>query len=54
MNYNQSGFKLEGNKLILSKIGAIKIKLHQPKKEMIKGVIIKRERTGKVVRDPPS
>jgi len=47
MNYNQSGFKLEGDKLILSKIGAIKIKLHRKIEGEMKGVIIKRERSGK-------
>ncbi len=47
INYNQKGFKLEGKKLILSKIGAINIKLSRPIKGKIKGVIIKRENSGK-------
>ncbi|MBM5805530.1 MAG: hypothetical protein FJZ49_05680 [Candidatus Verstraetearchaeota archaeon] len=29
INYNQSGFRLEGGKLVLSKIGEIHIKLHR-------------------------
>ncbi len=47
LNYNQSGFKLEGKKLILSKIGEIPIKLHRRIEGKIKGAIIKRERSGK-------
>ncbi|MDI6881488.1 MAG: transposase [Methanothermobacter sp.] len=47
MNYNQSGFKIEENKLILSKIGTVNIKLHRQIKGKIKGVIIKRESSGK-------
>jgi putative transposase len=47
LNYNQSGFKLEGKKLALSKIGEIPIKLHREIKGKIKGVIVKRERSGK-------
>ena len=47
LNYNQSGFKLENGKLILSKVGEIPIKLHQKIKGDVKGVIIKRERSGK-------
>jgi putative transposase len=30
LNYNQSGFRLEGKKLFLSKVGAVNIKLHRP------------------------
>ncbi|MFC5725065.1 helix-turn-helix domain-containing protein, partial [Streptomyces gamaensis] len=30
INYNQSGFKVEGDKLILSKIGEIKVLFHRP------------------------
>jgi len=49
MNFNQSGFKIdfENNKLILSKVGEIPIKLHRPIEGRIKGVIVKRERSGK-------
>ncbi len=47
LNYNQSGFKLQGRKLTLSKIGEIPIKLHRRIEGKIKGVIIKRERSGK-------
>jgi putative transposase len=47
LNYNQSGFKIEGKKLVLSKIGEIPIKLHREIKGKIKGVIVKRERSGK-------
>jgi putative transposase len=47
LNFNQSGFKIEGNKLVLSKIGEIPIRLHRPIKGKIKGVIIKRTKTGR-------
>ena len=47
MNYNQLGFKLEGKKLIFSKIGEIPIKLHRFLDGKVKGVIIKRENSGK-------
>ncbi|MBM5805859.1 MAG: IS200/IS605 family element transposase accessory protein TnpB [Candidatus Verstraetearchaeota archaeon] len=47
LNYNQSGFGLEGKKLVLSKVGAINIKLHRPINGKVKGVIIKRENSGK-------
>ncbi len=30
MNFNQSGFKIERKRLILSKVGEIPIKLHRP------------------------
>ena len=45
LNYNQSGFKIDQDhsRLHLSKIGDIKIKLHQKIKGCIKAVIIKRE-----------
>jgi putative transposase len=45
LNYNQSGFKIEGKKLILSKIGAMPIKLHRPIEGRVKGVIIKRTKS---------
>ena len=49
LNFNQSGFNIdfENNKLILSKIGSIPIKLHCPINGEIKGVIVKKERSGK-------
>lgn len=47
LNYNQSGFKLEKGRLVLSKIGEIPVKLHRKVKGKIKGVIIKRERSGR-------
>ena len=49
MNSNQSGFKidLERKKLILSKVGEIPIKLHRPIDGRIKGVIVKRTKTGR-------
>lgn len=47
LNYNQSGFKLEGKKIILSKIGEVPIKLHHQIEGKIKGVIIKKESSGK-------
>lgn len=47
LNFNQSGFKIEGKKLCLSKIGKVNVKLHRPLRGRIKGVIIKRELSGK-------
>ena len=47
LNYNQSGFRLEGKKLVLSKVGAISIRLHRQIEGMVKGVSIKRELSGK-------
>jgi putative transposase len=49
LNFNQSGFKIdfERKKLVLSKVGEIPIKLHRPVEGKIKGVIIKRTKTGK-------
>jgi putative transposase len=47
LNYNQSGFKLKDGKLILSKVGEIPIKLHRRIKGKVKGVVIKRERSGR-------
>jgi len=45
--YPQSGFKLIGDKVKLSKIGTIKIKLHRPVVGKIKTCIIKRTPTNK-------
>jgi putative transposase len=47
LNYNQSGFKLEGKKLYLSKVGPINIKLHRSIEGKVKGVFVKRELSGK-------
>jgi len=47
LNYNQSGFKLENGKLVLSKVGEIPVKLHRKIVGEVKGVIVKRERSGK-------
>jgi len=47
LNYNQSGFRLEGKKLYLSKIGAINIKLHRSIEGKVKGVIVKHELSGR-------
>jgi len=49
LNFNQSGFKIdfENNRLILSKVGSIPIKLHRSIEGKIKGVIVKRERSGR-------
>jgi putative transposase len=41
--YPQAGFSLEGSKLVLSKIGHVKIKLHRPVQGTIKTCTIKRE-----------
>ncbi|MCX6742146.1 MAG: transposase [Candidatus Pacearchaeota archaeon] len=43
INYNQSGFSLESNKLYLSKIGNIRIKVHRELNGKIKQIQIKRE-----------
>lgn len=47
MNFNQSGFKIERKRLILSKVGEIPIKLHRPIDGRIRGIIVKRTKTGK-------
>ncbi len=47
LNYNQSGFRIDGKKLYLSKVGAINIKLHRPAEGKIKGLFVKRELSGK-------
>jgi putative transposase len=46
INYNQSGFKVQGDKLILSKIGEMKVLFHRPLEGEVKGVIIKRSAKG--------
>jgi putative transposase len=40
--YPQMGFRLEGNRLYLSKIGDVRIRLHRPVKGIIKRVTIRR------------
>ena len=45
--YPQSGFELKENKLILSKIGLIKIKLHREIEGNVKTLTIRRTRTNK-------
>lgn len=45
--YNQSGYKLENDKLTLSKIGDIKIKQHRTIQGKIKQVIITKTKSGK-------
>jgi len=49
LNFNQSGFRVDyaSKKLWLSKIGFVPLKLHRLIKGQIKGVFVKRERTGK-------
>ena len=46
INYNQSGFKIDEDKLILSKIGEIKVLFRRPLEGEIRGVIIKKSATG--------
>ena len=45
--YPQSGFKIEGKKLCLSKIGRVSIKLHRPIKGAVKTLTVKRMSSGK-------
>lgn len=47
LNINQSGFRLENGKLVLSKVGEIPIKLHRKIGGETKEVIIKRESSGR-------
>jgi len=44
--YPQSGFRLVNNRLVLSKIGEIRIKLHRPLEGKVKQLIIKRQADG--------
>jgi putative transposase len=44
--FTQSGFKLDGNRLTLSKIGDIKIKVHRPVSGAVKTLTIHRDRIG--------
>lgn len=45
--YPQNGFKIEGKKLLLSKIGAVNIKLHRSIEGTVKALTIKRMPSGK-------
>jgi putative transposase len=45
--YTQSGYEIKQGKLVLSKIGHIKIKLHRPLIGIVKTLTIKRKATGK-------
>lgn len=47
LTFNQSGYKLRGKKLWLSKIGEVNIKHHRPIKGVIKQVKIKHEASGR-------
>lgn len=47
ITYPQIGFKVEGRKLYLSKIGQVNIKLHRPIKGVVKTLTIKRMPSGK-------
>jgi putative transposase len=47
LNFNQSGFRLEGKKLLLSKVGEIPIRLHREIRGWVKGVVVKREQSGR-------
>jgi putative transposase len=47
MIYEQSGFKIEGKTLTLSKVGSIYLNASKPVKGIIKQVIVKHTRTGK-------
>jgi putative transposase len=47
LNYNQSGFSIDGKKLSLSKIDLIPIKLHRPIAGKPKGVLITHAKSGK-------
>ncbi len=42
-----NGARLEGNRLILSKLGAVEVKLHRPFEGQIKTVTVRRSSTGK-------
>jgi len=45
--YNQSGFKLDNNKLFLSKIGDIRIKRHRDTPDNIRQVMVTKSKSGK-------
>jgi putative transposase len=45
--YNQSGFKLDNNKLFLSKIGDVRIKKHRDTPDNIKQIMVTKSKSGK-------
>jgi putative transposase len=47
VTYPQSGFRVEGGKLYLSKIGRLKVNLHRPIEDRIKTLTVKRMPSGK-------
>jgi len=47
VTYPQSGFRVKGNRLLLSKIGAIRIRQHRDLPEKIKTLTVKRNPSGK-------
>ena len=47
MTYPQSGFKVEGDMLVLSGIGSIRMRLHRPIKGDVKTLTVKRMPSGK-------
>jgi putative transposase len=47
MTYPQSGFKVEGDMLVLSKIGSMRIRLHRPPGGDVKTLTVKRMPSGK-------
>jgi putative transposase len=47
MTYPQSGFKVEGDRLVLSKIGGIRMRLHRPIGGDVKTLTVKRMPSGK-------
>jgi len=47
ITYPQLGFRIEGNRLLLSKIGAIRIRQHRELPEQIKTLTVKRNPSGK-------
>ena len=44
--FKQSGFRLDGERLTLSKIGAIRIKLHRPVAGVVKTLTVRRDTVG--------
>ena len=44
--FKQSGFRICENKLVLSKIGAVKIVLHRPMEGQVKTLTVRRDRVG--------
>ena len=46
ITFKQSGFRICENKLVLSKIGAVKIVLHRPMEGQIKTLTVRRDRVG--------